>query len=131
MNKFQIEVDYQTGNTFGSSDETRIIEDLFFDDIESAKEALQILKKHHDMTQRQIAYLPKEEQQEHLVTLSLQPWAVKSSYSPSYEFEFKVRTSKDSTEWVQVYAFWHGYFERLHEARIVDAGRDELSVSFR
>lgn len=129
--KYKIEVDYQTGNTFGSSTETREIDDVEFDDLESAKEALQILKKHHDMTQKSIRYMSKEEQAAHNASISMQPWAVQSDYGGGYEFQFRVRTSKDSTEWVEVYAFWHGYFEQLHAARIIDVDKEELSINFR
>lgn len=62
--------------------------------------------------------------------ISTKPWAVKSQYSRDYSFALKVPTHKDCQEWEEIYCFWMGYFETLHEARIVDAGRDELSISF-
>jgi hypothetical protein len=129
--KYQIEINYQTGNTFGSHDEDRIIDDVVFEDLESAKEALQIIKKHHEMTQASSGYLSQEERAIRLQEISMQPWAVKSKFGGDYDYSFKVRTSKDSQHWVEVYAFWKGYFERLHEAKIIDADSDELSVSFR
>lgn len=133
--KYNIEIDYSTGNTFGLHDEIRIIEDLIFEDIESAKEALQIIKKHKDMTSSVQGYMSDEERTIKNHELSIQPWAVKSNFGGGYNFQFKVRTSKDSGEWVNVYAFWMGYFENLNEARIINADADsdlnEMSISFR
>ncbi|EMX1381755.1 hypothetical protein SEPL_025 [Salmonella phage SE_PL] len=128
---YQLEVLYSTGNTFGTHDEERVIDDVVFTDIESAKEALQFISQHKKMND-ELKY-ERDDTKRKLMKLDIEskPWAVKSRFSSDYEFALKVRTSKDSTEWTEIYAFWMGYFETLYEVRIIDAGRDELSISFR
>lgn len=131
---YKIEIDYSTGNTFGSHDETRIIDDVEFADIESAKQALQIINKHHKMCSELSSYGMKDaDRKALLLQIEHEPWAVKSEWSNNFEFEIKVPTSVGCQEWENVYCFWMGYFEHIQEARIVDANseKNELSISFR
>lgn len=127
---YKLEVDYSTGNTFGTHDETTIIDDVEFADLESAKEALRFIAQHKKLNEEYSSERDKVKRD--LIKLDIQskPWCVKSGFSDSFVFSLYVRTSKDSTELHEVYAFWMGYFETLHEIRIIDVGHDELSMRF-
>jgi|AGFS01.1.fsa_nt_gi hypothetical protein len=127
---YKLEVDYRTGNTFGTYNETTIIDDVEFADLESAKEALQFIAQHKKLNEQYSSERDKVKRD--LIKLDIQskPWCVKSRFSDSFEFALNVRTSKDSTELHEIYAFWMGYFETLEEVRIIDSGRDELSMRF-
>lgn len=129
---YKIEIEYSTGNTFGTHVTTNLIDDVEFADLESAKQALKIIAKHKEMCDgaKSSWRTTPEERKAKLAEISLQPWAVKSEWSDEYEFQLKVPTSKDCQEWETVYCFWMGYFETLHEARIVSNDDDGMSISF-
>lgn len=129
---YRIEIEYSTGNTFGTHVETTIIEDVSFADLESAKQALKIIAKHKEMCAAAEGgwRITEAERNAKLAELSAQPWAVKSEYGNNYEFQIKVPTSKDCQKWENIYCFWTGYFETLHEARIVSDEDDEMKISF-
>lgn len=129
---YRIEIEYSTGNTFGTHVTTNMIDDVVFADLESAKQALKIIAKHKEMCEgaKSSWRMSEKERAEKLAELARQPWAVKSEYSSDYEFQLKVPTSKDCQEWETIYCFWMGYFETLHEARIVSDDDDGMSISF-
>ena len=130
---YKIEIEYSSGNTFGTHEEIREIDDVVFADLESAKQALKIIAEHKDMVEKcEGGWRNTEEMRKAArAEIAKKPWAVKSQYSEDYSFSLKVPTSVDCQEWETIYCFWMGYFETLHEARIVDVGRDELSITFR
>lgn len=129
---YRIEIEYSTGNTFGTHVETNIIDDVSFADLESAKQALKIIAKHKEMCAAAKGgwRITEAERNAKLAELAAQPWAVKSGYGNDYEFQIKVPTSKDCQNWENIYCFWMGYFETLHEARIVTDEDDEMKISF-
>ena len=130
---YKIEIEYSTGNTFGTHIETTIIDDVVFADLESAKQALKIIAKHKEMCEAANGgwRVTDAERKAKLAEIAAQPWAVKSEYSSDYEYQVKVPTSKDCQVWENIYCFWMGYFETLHEARIIVADEDDgMSISF-
>lgn len=129
---YKIEIEYSTGNTFGTHIATSIIDDVAFADLESAKQALKIIAKHKEMCEAAKGgwRVSDDERKSKLAEIAAQPWSVKSEFSSDYEYQLKVPTSKDCQEWEIIYCFWMGYFETLHEARIVSDEDDGMSISF-
>ena len=129
---YKIEVVYTTGNTFGSNEETREIDDVLFEDLESAKIGLQYIAEHKKLVDKVEGgwHTTDADRKAALEEIASKPWALKSEYSNNYSFSLQLPVSKDRPDMVEIYCFWMGYFERLHTARIVDAGRDELSIDF-
>lgn len=134
-----IEINYSTGNTFGTYEATELVysndnqDPVIFQDLDSAKLALQCIKEHTNMMQG-TRYLTNKEREIHKDKMSMQLWACKSRYSDSYESSLKVPVSKECVEWVEIYAFWRGYFETIHSAKIIisteNVNDDDMIVYF-
>lgn len=123
---YKIEVVYMTGNTFNTYEEIKTIDDVEFADLESAKEALQIIAKHNEMCNKASRWGSTEEQRNAIkAEIAAQPWAVKSQYGSDYDYQLKVPTSKDCQEWSTIYCFWMGYFESIKCAKIIKSEEND------
>jgi hypothetical protein len=113
--KYYIEIYYETGNSFGSQDETSRLE-LTWDNLDIAKENVKRIKEHYewyDAKGSKHFYRPKK--------VPPKPKFVDSKY----DFSLKLLTD-DGNDW-QISAFWCGYFETLYSAEIKEDKDRELS----
>ncbi len=111
MNKYFIEIDYSTGNSFGSSREKEILDDGF-ESLEVATENLSRIQTHYRW------YLWKQNSKRR---------NNKDSEPPCPEFIVKHKDSwstpglkllLDNGKEYQIGPFWCGYFEELYGAEI-------------
>ncbi len=153
MGKYEIEIDYTTGDSSGHND---IIENLKFDfdNLDIAKENLQRIKEHYEMYNILDDYKIKfnVEIQKHLY----KEWFVNKpklyciskncAVSESNISKIKVedlehrpdidvatyclKLKMDNGNTIQMRAFWCGYFERLNNIRIITNIEDAMSISF-
>ena len=149
--KYRINIRYQTGNSFGSSDEEDYLE-LEWDNLDVAKENLQFIKEHY----AQYEYLDSSEfhrnnmtKQEVFVQNSDKDWFVgilrpidkhgaittqeeadKRGYTnvtfDGYHAENCIKLKADNGDFMQIGAYWTGYFESLHGANIVCSEDDDM-----
>lgn len=114
--KYKIHISYRTGNSFGSYDEERYLEPTW-EKLEIAKEALKRIGEHYRW------YDDKHER-----------WDSKGLSEPEWhkgiEYDFCLKIPLDNGNEVMMSAFWCGYFEKLHSAKIVIIEDDEMEISF-
>lgn len=118
---YYIEYDYETGNTFGSHEESRVLttaelgygEGFKFEKLEDAKEVLKRMREHYDWKDSISTTYGDD--------LERPKWLSRSLTNSSDSFNCEV----DGEE-VIFYGHYIGYFERLIGASIVSE-KDELS----
>lgn len=128
MKKYQIEVSYYTGNSFGSEDTKDFLE-LSWNNLEIAKENLQAIKEHYEMYnhienppwgQKRI---PREEIHEKYKN---EWWFPETDNI--YFAHYLMRLKTDEGKFMQQWNFWCGYFEGLYGAEIVS---EESDIKFK
>jgi hypothetical protein len=123
-NTYKIKIYYQTGNSFGSEDTSDYIE-LTWKNLDIAKENLDYIKEHYEMYSdlNGYSYRKKRSNDETIELYKDKPWFV-----AEYDFCLKLKT--DDGQFMQISAFWCGYFEALHEAEII-ADTSDMKISFK
>lgn len=128
---YSIEINYTTGNSFGSETLTESVE-FVWDTLEQAKEALRRIQEHHEFYKRYrnagryAGYLGTQDSQASvLADAKTKPWFVSSDYGNSFEYSIRVPSSDPERD--QLSVFWIGYFENLHGAQIICSDDGELS----
>lgn len=134
--KYQIKYYYQTGDSFGSSDETGILE-MKWENLDVAKANLQRIKEHYEM----------------VLAISSASWEIRTGkrndtrkdITNKYQNKDWFVNDKDYTmreNCIILYADngnlwrfwcpWCGYFERLHSAEIihVELENDNMKINF-
>lgn len=108
--KYQIRIDYKTGNSFESYETSDFLDGEPFENLEIAKENLKRIKAVNDY----------HEQPYYSANKILRP--------EYYTEEGYLKLKADSGNEYQIYPFWIGYFECLLGAEIV---LDQTDMSFR
>lgn len=129
MSHWTIEIDYTTGNSFGS-------EDIYGEEVgycwerkEDALTALSAIKEHHELYDLKNDYRYrwrpeyKDDRDKRVDELKKRPWYDDSTYS------IKVPDNEGGTTVIS--PFWCGYFERLIEARVEARDPDLNEMVFR
>ncbi len=105
---FTITVEYETGNSFGSSTESEAVGHVW-KNIDAAIESLKRIREHGKWTNEGA----KDTQRK-------KAWFVGSK--ESYQNEYAVICVDDKMNPIKLSAFWAGYFEKFYDAKIeVDA----------
>lgn len=123
MAKYSIEIDYRTGNSFGSHDEVESVE-VFWKNLEDAKEALRRIRGHYEAVQ-EFEEAHYKDIDDLVDKYRNTDWFVDESYwqhvvkVPSFYSTDTEEESTEDTEEPHIHAFWVGYFEDLHSAKIV------------
>lgn len=129
---YTIEVNYKTGNSFGSHEETDEI-GLVFKDVEQAKKALKALKEHYEFYKEFDRKYNKTQQDLDDVVSRKYSWFNYEHPFKSYDWPMYtclVECCDGSIRSIST-DMWCGYFERLLSARIVAAlDSDDLKVEF-
>ena len=112
-----INIKYKTGDSFSTHD-TEDTVGMVWLDLERAKEALQVLKKHHNAVTAIARCYKPDEKKRLIAEYSTEYWFMNGkSYEESYEYNIRVRGDGDDMH--RIYAFWNGYFEHIQSAHIV------------
>ena len=128
---YTIEVNYKTGNSFGSHEETEEI-GLVFKDTQQAKKALKALKEHYEFYKEFDKKYNKTEKDLEEVVGRKYSWFNYQYPINSYDWPMYtclVECCDGSVRSIPT-DMWCGYFERLLSARIVAAGDDDMKVEF-
>ena len=113
--QYKIQVSYKTGDSNSSRDEESCLE-MEWSDLSVVKTALQRIKEH---------YLWYDDQRSwHRLKTVLEP-----EWHKDIKYDFCIKLPLDNGAEVQFSAFWCGYFEALHSAKIV-IHDDEMEISF-
>ncbi|WAW11398.1 hypothetical protein vBAcePPAc_0021 [Aeromonas phage vB_AceP_PAc] len=129
---YTIEVNYKTGNSFGSHEETDEI-GLVFKDVDQAKKALKALKEHYEFYKDFDKRYNKTQQELEEIISKKYSWFDYNYDFKSYDWPMYtclVECCDGSIRSIPT-GMWCGYFERLLSARIVAAlDEDDLKVEF-
>lgn len=124
---YQIEYDYQTGDSFHTSEETRVLE-YEWEDIEMAKEALQRIKEHYKWyhyKDKMEGRFPKRFIDEEDIAEKPKWHNVNSKGLGSDHYYCLLNIRMDNGVDVQFWPPWCGYFEQLYGARIINKKEEE------
>lgn len=135
--KYEIRIDYSTGDSFGNEDRDNEDLGLVFDTVELAEKALMEIKEHYEyvkefdhawndrMHPRVTA--GRRFKSEIIQEICEKPWF--SDYDRDYwQFSIKLETSEGQR--TQIHVFYVGYFEALRSARAVPIGKNTLEIHF-
>lgn len=120
--KYQIEISYRTGDSFGSEDREQIID--FEWNLETAIENLKRIKEHYDMYQKtgRNYHMPFEKIKKEYGD---KPWFVDVSKDKKCKTDshfmcgYSLNLLNDDGGQFRYSTFWTGYFEHLYGASIV------------
>lgn len=150
---YKIKVSYSTGNSFGSHDTDDYLE-LSWKDLDIAKENLIYIKEHYDMYMALNGYASRKSKGSQLELNKDKDWFVnvpklycisqnraidenqKERYKDDWEYrvdeyyaESALKLKADNGNYMQMSAFWCGYFESLQEVEIV-LDKSDMKISF-
>jgi|SaaInlV_100m_DNA_2_1039680.scaffolds.fasta_scaffold05448_4 hypothetical protein len=130
-----IKIDYTTGDSFRSSDETEIFGPFT---LEEAKDNVRIIEKHYEfylnIKQDGRFNMDAKEIKEIIKTAEKEDWSVIEKYPDSYRYGKQVVKNTvsfysimltDNGNNIKKDVSWTGYFERLNEVSVVE-DRSEL-----
>jgi len=155
MGKYKIKINYKTGNSFESHNESDVLE-IDWDNFDVAKENLKAIKDHYINVYKEIegSYsaqkdnqsVCKQYQNEWWFVKVLKPYCIskddaisenqKEKYKNDWENRFDtsiasrcMKLKTDDGSLMQMQCFWCGYFETLHGAKIeVDESDTEFEL---
>lgn len=135
---YTIEIDYTTGNSFNSEDITGERIALCWEDKELARAALKVIQEHYELYQEKqsCSWSSKRTRTNEQIFKEVKKkdwyrpnpndsWAVKEDHWP-----YCCYVKMDDGQYRKMDAFWIGYFESLHEARVVCDEDDQDKVTF-
>ncbi len=154
MIEYRIQIDYSTGNSFGSHDVTDYLE-FIWQNLDIAKENLKCIKEHYEMYRSIYDYVNKLKREQIFFNNKDKEWFVNVpklycissnnvisekdkkkvgegnwEYRPDeYVAERCLKLKLDNENYMQMSAFWCGYFESLHSATIEIVGND-MKINF-
>lgn len=110
---FTINIEYTTGDSFGSS-ETSDTVSAVWQDKQLARKALQDIKAHYEFytARDRWGVTPRER------SIIEQKARQSTWYDEPYP-EFSIKLLMDDGTYLKVHCFWTGYFETLHKAEVV------------
>lgn len=122
--KYTIEIQYETGNSLETYVEVSTIEDdLYWDNIENAKEALLSIKEHYELYNKYIKYWRYEEEKVTKESILSQckekKWFVNKEDTYFSEWYHSIKFILDNGNEYIINPFWIGYFERLISIEII------------
>lgn len=115
--KYTIEIEYSTGDSFGSHDEKDDV-GCVWEDKEQARLALSYIKDHYELYKEANKSWGKTRSLKEInADVMKKPWRDQDDKRMEYwQFGFVVPCGNEQRK---IHAFWCGYFESLHSATIV------------
>lgn len=134
--KYQIEINYQTGNSFGSEDKTSTINEISWSDLNAAKKSLKAINDHYKLYMffNKEWNANKKQREEALKKAMGKEWFRNSTNKSEKNFwEYSIGLTQDDGTIKFISPFWCGYFESLWSAEIVSLKPEDndWKVSFR
>lgn len=130
---YTIEIHYRTGNSYGSEDCVEQI-GLQWEDKALARKALQSIKENYELYQEnENSFSRSRNRKEILKDVVRKTWyinAIKSEWDERDPGFGICAAQMDNGDWRNLPMFWLGYFETLHEAKVICVGDDEDSIKF-
>ena len=123
MTMYSINIDYTTGNSFGSERSFQEV-GMNWENIDQAKKALARINEHYK------AYKHSEEtcrsrKTFDMKTVTGKPWFDGGGWSDHWKHTVVIEKDDGSPHTIS--AFWFGYFEKLHSAEVWVASDNEES----
>tara|TARA_R110000824_G_scaffold12226_7_gene53652 strand:- start:61771 stop:62181 length:411 start_codon:yes stop_codon:yes gene_type:complete len=133
MNKYSIEITYDTGDSFHQENGlTETISKVSWDDMDKAKKALKDIEDHYHqymIINREWNAGKKEKDEAREIAMKA-PWCYKpceEDTSESDYWTYGIMLEDDDGERKHVHCFWTGYFEHLVGADILENRDKEMS----
>lgn len=127
--KYEIQIEYQTGNSFGRSDETSVINDISWNDLDVAKENLKRIKNHYKWINSYDYWMDEPLSVPKFLKDFWNGKIYNSNNSISCDVKHYIPLLTDNRKIFKCYAFWCGYFEKLYSGKIIGEENDmEFSV---
>ena len=117
MNKYTIEYDFTTGDSYSLERLTEILDCISWNNLEIAKENLKRIKEHYEF------YYREEKTYSRRKKVKPPTW-----WKTNNNHIYCVNLKTDNGKEFQLYCPWCGYFETLHGATIIENDSD---MSFR
>lgn len=153
MTSYKIKITYTTGNSLGQKSTTEDLE-LTWENLDNAKDNLNRIKEHYEMHLK-LYGLPYNKTQSILSEHSDKDWFVNKLQlynidtqcvidesdkhkckeqdlkyiHNSHDAEYYLRLKADNGNYMQLSAFWIGYFESLQKAEI-NTNDEDLEIEF-
>jgi hypothetical protein len=123
---YTIKVNYNTGNSFGSHEEEKVLTDLDCESIEVVNDNLRRIKEHYE------AY--KEDRYNYKTKKTQEDW-FKCDWHPKEwlshgDFPHCVRLTADNGVEFNFYCDWLGYFERLNWCEVITTPIEGMRYDF-
>ena len=117
VKKYGIEIYYQTGSTFGSSEETSTL-DLEWNNLDIIKDNLNRIREHHKWYEDNHGYRIYSERDKSRIKKP------KCADAKRYSC---IKLLTDDKKELEICAFWVGYFETLYYAKVITLEDPELT----
>lgn len=131
MITYSINIDYNTGNSFGT--ERRFQEvGMNWQNIEQAKKALVCIQEHHEAYKAATGYRRYDDPPFDLESIKEKSWyhgPLDDSFPDSWHYTIMV--DKDDRSQFPLAVFWEGHFETMHMAEVCIASTDTESNDMR
>lgn len=133
--KYEIRIDYTTGDSFGNEDRDNEDLGLIFDSIDLVEKALVEIEEHYRYAEEYdrawndrihpTVTTGRRFKSEVMKEIADKPWLSDKDY---WQFSIKLETSEG--ERTQIHLCYIGYFESLRCARAVPVGKNKLEIHF-
>lgn len=136
MTTYSINIDYSTGNSFGSQRQFQEV-GMNWDNIDQAKKALAYIQEHHAAYKKCAAANGsawyRQNEPFEMSEVTDKPWYHGPLEGGSWPdaWQHQVVIEKDDGSKFMISAFWVGYFETLHMAEVCIASSDTESNDMR
>ena len=126
---YTIEIEYTTGNSFGSEQLTETVGPSWKSK-ELARKALTSIKEHYTFYQEKEGWHPEQTDKAIFKDVKKHDWYKNVPDREPQYWEYGLAVEMDDGSWKRMDTFWIGYFETLHGAAVICEGDDEDRVSF-
>jgi hypothetical protein len=131
--KHRIKVEYRTGNSFGSHDETDYLDEVWAN-LDMAKKSLKAIEEHYHlyMLFKKEWNVDEKQQEKALADAKKKDWfyqSKKSGESDYWQYSLGITLDDGSIKFIST-GMWCGYFETLFVAEI-ESEESDTKISFR
>ncbi len=129
--KYQIEVSYTTGNSFGSREEIDVIDKIKWNNLDAAKKSLKAINEHYKlyMLFNKEWNADKKQLEKELNAAKNKDWFYKDKNVEYWQVQIGLTQDDGTIKFIS--PFWCGYFESLWGAEILNVKDNDLKINFR
>lgn len=125
---YEIEVDFTTGNSFDSERTTDTVGAIWFS-LKTAKVALQHIKEHYEAVKAYELADSSRNRFRKEYTFDIKDYEDKPWFDEETAWHCCLKVPVDNGEPQLISAFWIGYFEALHGAKIITTGDTDMEFT--